>query len=85
MEFIDINCQEHRALIIKAIKDKNVYLIQQLNDVAETGCTRIVVLDTSYDPYRYSTNKMEESVYEVISDERALDFFFRLQGEIGSI
>lgn len=77
MEFIDVNSHEHRKLMIKAINDKNVYLLNQLNGVAESGCSQIVILDTFFDLFMYSTFETEEPVYEVITDKHAIPLFFR--------
>jgi len=76
MEFIEVNSPEYRALMIKAIKEKNVYLIEQLKGVPESGCSRVVVLNTFFELFMYSTCE-QESVYELYTNKSEFAFFYR--------
>jgi hypothetical protein len=80
MDFIDVNSQEHRELMLKAIREKNVYLIQQLAELEGSRCTRIVVIETSYDLLRYTssyTENAEKQEFMLFADKSAIELLLR--------
>jgi hypothetical protein len=80
MKFIKRNSQEHRELMIEAIKSKNLHLLQGLKEANDSGCEEIVLLECFWDLFmRASEEETDESQYDVSTHEIQCNFIPELR------